>query len=489
MKKVLIIILGIVGTLLITIIVNTLRFSSKQIDVEFVEGIKIDNTKAAKRLSLAVKLQTISYQKSEDFVAKPFVQMIDLISDSFPKVEANLEKKVINRYSLLYKWSGKNPKLKPVTFLAHLDVVPAEPGTEKQWTYPVFSGAIADGFIWGRGTLDDKSSAFAVLEAVEQLLKQGFVPNRTIYLAFGHDEEVGGHEGAVKIAEYFKKQGVTSLFTLDEGMVIMNEKLSAAKKTTGIIGIAEKGYTTLKLTAKGAGGHSSLPSNTSSVGILARAITAIEENQMPSSLSGPSKKMFDYLGPEMGFFEKMLFANQWLFRGVIISILEEKASTAAMIRTTTAVTMINAGVQENVLASHATAVVNFRILPGDSSKDVLDHVEKVVANPAVHVEFLKKGPQFEPSKVSSTDTPEFEAIGKSISQIFKGAIVSPGLSLVMTDSKHYADVSENSYRFAPHTFGPEDLGRIHGVDERIGVDDYALMIKFYAQLILNLNQI
>ncbi len=377
--------------------------------------------------------------------------------------------------------------MKPITFLAHLDVVPPDPETENEWQHSPFSGTIADGFIWGRGALDDKSSVFSVLEAVEHLINQGFVPNRTVYLAFGHDEEIGGKEGAAKIAGHFKQQGVSSLFTLDEGMPIIDEKLSPAKKVTGIIGIAEKGYTTLKLTARAEGGHSSMPSKTSAVGIIARAITSLEENQMPSSLSGPSEKMFDFVGPEMGIVKRALFANRWLFKGVIMSVLEGKKSTAATIRTTTAVTMVNGGVKENVLPQHATAVANFRILPGNTSEDVLEHARRVVANPAVTIEFLSKGPQEEPPRVSATDTSEFMVIGKTIRQIFKGAIFSPGLVPGGTDSKHYQNVAENNYRFAPYTFGPEDLARVHGVNERIGIEDYGLMVKFYAQLIMNFN--
>jgi len=432
-------------------------------------------------------LKTISFKKAEDSATEPFLQMIDLISKTFPKVEENLEKNVINTYSLLYKWTGKNPCLKPIIFLAHYDIVPPEPGTENQWQHPPFSGTIADGFIWGRGALDDKCSVFSLLEAVEHLMSQGFVPNRTIYLAVGHDEELGGKQGAAKIAAYLKQQGVSSLFTLDEGLAVISKKLSPAKKITGLVGIAEKGYTTLKLTAKSEGGHSSMPSKTSSAGILAGAITSLEENQMPSSLSGPSKIMFNFIGPEMGMVEKALFANQWLFESVIISVLEGKKSTAAMIRTTTAVTMINGGIRENVLPKQVSAVVNFRILPGNTSKDVLEHAKRVVDNPAVSIEFLGKGTIDEPSKVSAADTSEFMLIGKTIKQIFKGAIFSPGLVLGGSDSKHYQDVAENNYRFAPYTIAPEDLGRIHGVNERIGVKDYTLMIKIYVQLIMNFN--
>ncbi len=487
MNKKYIIVLSLSITFLLVIIVNTINFKSRQSDEKSVAGIPLDSQKVAERLASAIKLRTISHQQAEKFKTEPFLQLHKLMTATFPRVEENLDKKVINHYSLLYKWPGKNAELKPVIFLAHLDVVPPEPETTSEWLYPPFSGAIADGFIWGRGTLDDKSAVFGVLEAVENLINQNFVPNRTLYLAFGHDEEIGGKRGAAKIAQYLKQQDVNAILTLDEGMVILNEDLSPAQKMTGIIGIAEKGYVSLILIAKSEGGHSSMPGKESAAGILAKAIIALEENQLPSSLAGASGKMFDFLGPEMGFVKRGLFANRWLFEDIIVSILQGKKSTAAMIRTTTAVTMISGGVKENVLPSQARAVVNFRILPGNTANEVLQHAREVVANPAVMIEFLSNGVIKEPSAISATDTAEFMQIGKTIKQIFKGAIFAPGLVLASTDSRQYQDIAENSYRFAPYAFGVEDLGRIHGVNERIGIKDYQLMIKFYAQLIINLN--
>lgn len=475
-------------SLLLIVVANTLTMRSRQPEVILLQqDISIDSEKAAERLAQAIRLKTISYQEASDFIAEPFLQLIDLVAVTFPKVEQKLEKKVINRYSLLYRWRGKNPELKPLIFLAHLDVVPPDPKTAGQWQYPPFSGAIEDGYIWGRGTLDDKSSVFGVLEAVEYLIAQGFVPDRSIYLAFGHDEEIGGKQGAAKIAQYLKHQGVNALFTLDEGMVIVDEQLSPAQKMTGIIGVAEKGYVTLELNAKVAGGHSSMPAKESAVGALAKAVLALEENQMKPSLTGVSGELFEFLGPEMNGVKKLLFANRWLFDAVIMSVLLEKKSTAAMIRTTTAVTLLNAGVKENVLPAEASALVNFRILPENTSNDVLQHARTVVNNQAVTIQIVNNGMLKEASKISATDSFAFTQIGKTIQQIFKGALIAPGLVLAGTDSVHYEALSENSYRFAPYTFGPEDLSRVHGVNERIGIEDYRQMIQFYAQLILNLD--
>ena len=487
MKKITLIILAPVLLLTVVITVNTLQFTSKQSDVTLIDGIAIDSTLAAQRLSTAVQLATVSHQNPEDAADKPFFELLDLISTNYPLVAQQLEKTVINEKSLLLKWSGGNEQLKPITFLAHLDVVPPEPNTLDQWQYPPFSGAIAEGFIWGRGTLDDKSAAFGVLEAIEHLIGSGFVPSRTIYLAFGHDEEIGGSDGAAKIAEHMEQQGISSLFTLDEGMVVLDQRLSPAKKPTAIIGIAEKGYMTITLTARTTGGHSSMPPPVSATGTLADAIVALEDNQLPSKLAGSAEKTFDFLGPEMGFVEKILFANRWLFDAPIVSILEQQTSTMAMIRTTTAVTMIDAGVKENVLPSQASATVNFRILPGSSSTEVLEHVNRVIGNPAVTAELSADSIINEPSSISATDTAVFATIGKTAQQLFPNSIFAPGLVLGGTDSIHYQNVADNNYRFAPYVLGPADLSRVHGINERIRVEDYARMIKFYAQLIINMD--
>ncbi|MBV1914756.1 MAG: M20 family peptidase [Pseudomonadales bacterium] len=488
MKKIALTLLVITLILVVCIGVNTLQFTSKQPNVASIDGIEVNTARAVQTLSAAIKLETISHQNSKDAVDQPFFELAQLISDRFPAVAQNLQKTVINKKSLLYKWQGKNSQLKPITFLAHLDVVPAEQGTLDQWKYPPFSGVIAEGFVWGRGTLDDKSSVLGTLEAVEHLIESGFAPNRTVYLAFGHDEEIGGKQGAAKIAEYMAQQGINSLFTLDEGMVVLNKQLSPAGKDTAIIGIAEKGYVTLRLTAHAEGGHSSMPTSTGAIGILAGAITALEQNQRPSKFADTVEETFSFLGPEMGLVDRIMFANQWLFGSAIISALERKTSTAAMIRSTTAITMIEGGFKENAIPSQASATVNFRILPGESSAEIKKHVERVIANPAISVDFITNSTPTEPSKISAADTTGFSTIGRTAQQLFPGAIFAPGLVLAGTDSVNYQNSAENNYRFAPYVLGPDDLGRIHGINERIRIEDYGLMIKFYAQLIINMDE-
>ncbi|NRB39974.1 MAG: M20/M25/M40 family metallo-hydrolase [Pseudomonadales bacterium] len=491
MKKLYIAIVILFVVLVTVIIINTVSYQSRQMivaPVAPVATIAVDANKAAQRLALAIQLPTISNQQVDVFNAKALLQLHGLIERQFPLVAAQLERRVINNYSLLYQWPGANPDLKPVTFLAHMDVVPAEVESLTLWSYAPFSGTLAEGFIWGRGAMDDKSSMYALLEAVEHLLAQSFVPQRTLYLAFGHDEEVGGAQGAAKIAEYMQEKSIHSLFTLDEGMVIVDAQLSPAKQATAIVGIAEKGYVSVSLTAKAQGGHSSIPDKISAIGLLAEAILALEENQMPASLDGPSGKMFEFIGPEMTGVQKMVFANRWLFNQVILSSLLAKKSTAALIRTTTAVTLLQAGVKENVLPSQATAVVNFRILPGNDAQQVLAHVSKVIDNDNVSISFTKNSVKKPASLVSASDTPEFLMLEKTVKQIFPNTLFTPGLVLGGTDSRHYETVADNNYRFLPYQVSNEDLARVHGVDERLSIKAYGQMIQFYRQLMLNVAQ-
>lgn len=476
------------GVLIILLIVgfNASTYDSKQIEIVGIDGIDVDSVAASQRLSEAIQLATISYQSPSDFEAEPFLQLHQLMADRFPFVERVLEKKAINTFSLLYKWPGKDISLKPVTFLAHLDVVPAEQETLQQWAHAPFSGYIAEGFIWGRGAIDDKASAFALLEAVEHLLALGFEPNRTIYLAFGHDEEVGGVNGAAKIAEYFQQQSIHSLFTLDEGMIIADAQLSPIKQKLAVVGIAEKGYVSVRLTAKAESGHSSMPSKNSSVIMLSEAVLALQKNQMPSSLEGVGGLMFEYIGPEMDIISRMIFANQWLFDGLIMSKLEANKSTAAMIRTTTAVTLLQAGMKENIIPSQATAVVNFRVQPGNTLTQLLDHMAIAIDNPSIELEVLTPLASSNASAISAIDNAEFLLLEQTIKQIYPKTLFSPGLVVGGTDSRHYEEVADNNYRFLPYLMGPDDLSRVHGVNERMGLDAYAMMIKFYAQLMKNI---
>lgn len=486
MKKLMLFILCIPVVLIIIILINTFLFTSKQDKVPAVTPVKVEQDLMTAHLSQAIRHRTLSTQNPSMFNPEPFLKFNAFLEQTYPLIHQKLEREVVNGYSLLYKWTGSDESLKPVMFVAHTDVVPVEPGTEKDWTHDAFSGQIADGFVWGRGALDMKSTLIGLMEATENLIQTGFQPKRTIYFALGHDEEIGGPEGAAKIVEVFKAKGIRLAFTLDEGMAILNEGLSPSKKQLAVIGLAEKGYLTLKISVKTKGGHSSMPPSQTTLGVLSKAISQLEQNQMPASLSGAVGHMFDTIGPDLPFVQKALFANQWLFKGLILGQLSKKNTTNAMIRTTTAPTIMSGGVKENVLPSKAHALVNFRILPGDTVSGVVAHVKNVIDNPSVEITIQGRTIR-EASPIASTDSFGHRAIKKTIHEIFPGTSVTPGLVMGGTDSKHYVAIADDSYRFAPIVFGPDTPGRIHGTDERVDIKGFVRSIQYYIQLMKNVG--
>jgi carboxypeptidase PM20D1 len=477
---------AIIGVIFIRALIITLPIPA--INFTAADEISIDIDSAIKRLAGSIRIRTISHGQDTPVEKEAFQKLHEYFEQNFPAVHAELKREIINDYSLLYLWEGSNSNLKPVLLLAHMDVVPIEPGTEDQWLHPPFAGVIANGYLWGRGTLDVKQSVLGLLEAVEYLAGQGKTPERTVYLAFGHDEEIGGSNGAAKIAELLEKRGVHLEFTLDEGAIIAHDLIPGITRPVALIGLAEKGYLTLELVAKGEAGHSSRPPRPpqySSIHKLARAIRLLESNQIPAALRSPVSEMFATLVPKMDFSKRMVMTNRWLFDPLIFSQFEKKATTNALIRTTTATTMIKGGIKENILPAQVKATVNFRILPGDSVDMVIKHVHRVINDPDITVKQV--GIMREPSPVSDINGLDFSALQLTVAQMFPEVLIAPSLVLGGTDSKHYIKIADNSYRFIPMRLYPDDIKRIHGINERIGIDNYAEIIRFYIQLLRNFN--
>lgn len=441
-----------------------------------------DTKVLAGRLAKALPFQTISYEDRAKFDKKVFRDFHKYLAQSFPRVHASLKKEVIGEYSLLYTWKGRDDKKPPVLLAAHMDVVPAESEPGKHWTYPPFRGCIADGFIWGRGTLDDKVSVLGILEAVEKLLSEEFVPRRAIYIAFGHDEEIGGQHGAAKIAELLNARAIKLDYVLDEGLTITEGMVTNISKPVAMIGIAEKGCVNIELSAESEAGHSSMPPKQTAIGILSSAISKLEKNQFPARMEAPVKQMFETLSPEMPLGLRLVFANLWLFESLVKKELASVPRSNALIRTTVAPTIFQAGVKENVLAAKARAIVNYRILPGDTIDTVLMKVKDTVNDPRVKITLLEEM-QSNPSGVADTESRGYKAVAATIRQVFPGTVVAPGLVLAITDSRHYASITDNILHFSPIRLRPDDLPRIHGMDERISIEDYVAGVRFYTQLL------
>jgi len=465
---------------------KTLLMPSKQLAVAVASPVPVDAAAVAARLGAAVRFKTIASVDDADANAAEFAGLHALLQSSFPKAHAVLQREVVGKYGLVYTWPGTDPKAAAIGLMAHQDVVPIAPGTEGDWQQPPFSGVLKDGFVWGRGAWDDKGNLMSIMEAIELLAGAGFQPRQTIYLIFGQDEEILGERGAAQIAKLFRQRGIHLQFVLDEGLLITDGVLSGLNKPAALIGVAEKGYLSVQLTASATPGHSSMPppqAELSAIGMMSAALARLEDQQMPLSVRGLSQEMFETLAPEMSGANRVFLSNLWLFKPIIEQQLQRAASTNASLRTTTALTVFNAGNADNVLPGRASATVNFRLLPGDSSDAVIAHVTDAVKNPAIKIE---KGAGFsEASKVAATDAAGFQLINKTLRQLHPDVIVAPGLMIGATDSRHFDGIADNIYKFSPVRAKLEDLKRFHGTNERISTDNYVELIQFYHQLIGN----
>jgi carboxypeptidase PM20D1 len=487
MKKIIVAVLLGVAVLFTVMLIKVATITSKQIEVDPIPSIKVDKQHAAFTLSRLIQCKTISAQEKPNFDTAEFFAFHRILEESFPRIHSNLKKEVVSNFSLLYSWNGKDNSLKPMVLLAHIDVVPISSETEGDWTYPPFAGRIADNYVWGRGSLDDKGCLVAIMEAVETLLADGYTPQRTLYLAFGHDEEIFGDQGAAHIAALLRSRNVKADWILDEGAIIGIDLVPGVTQPVAMIGIAEKGYMTLEFTVEQEGGHSSMPPPKSAIGILSSAINNLQKNPFPAKLEGPSMQLFEFVGSEMPFGMKFLFANKWLFGFLIKSELEKTNPGNAAIRTTIAPTIFHSGTKENVLSQKAMAKVNFRLYPGDSIEKVVERVKEIVNDPRVHIHLSSQGAK-EASSVSDIHSKSFKLLQRTIRQVFPDTVIAPFLVLGGTDTRHYQKISQNIYRFLPLRFASNDLARLHGIDERINMDSLEEMIKFYIQLIRNSNK-
>lgn len=464
-------------------LLRTLTFSRRFEPVEPVEPAEVDAEVIAGHLAEALRCQTVINE--DGVIAEPqaFYELHKMLERTYPRLHASLRRHTINNFSLVYTWPGKDARLDPVLFLAHLDVVPVDPAGLQEWERPPFSGDVVDGYVWGRGALDIKSQVIALMEAVEGLLREGFWPQRTIFLAFGHDEEASGLQGAARIAGVLQEKGVRLEAVLDEGGMIMEDWLPGMAAPMALIGVAEKGYLTLELTAKGAGGHSSTPPRRSAVGILARALARLEERPMPARLDFLTH-IYREAGPTLSFGRQLALANPWLFGRSLRRQLLSQPPTAAAMRTTTAVTLVQGGVKDNILPRKARARVNFRLMPGDSIARVCEHTRRVIDDARVQFEPVEAS-AWEASPLSPTGSQRYHELVKTIRQTFGNVPAAPTLTLGQTDARYYAPICEHIYRFSPMLLTTDDTARIHAANERIAVEALGTMVQFYTRLMEN----
>jgi carboxypeptidase PM20D1 len=470
----------IVGILAVTtgmVVVNTILFQRSQRAVEPIEVIPVDKGQVAEHLAASVRCRTVPLDDTGTPDPEAFAQLHRMLAETYPLVHQRLKREVVNGYSLLYTWPGSRPDIDPIMLMAHQDVVSAEP---EEWSHPPFEGRIADGFIWGRGTLDIKNQLVGIMEAAETLLRQGYQPERTILFGMGHDEETGGVNGCKVLGQLLKGRGVRLAGIMDEGGGISEGLAAGVRGMVGLVGVSEKGYLTVEFSVRGQPGHSSTPPPQTAIGVLARALARLEAHPMPTHTRS-LRRLYHGIGRAVPLSIQVAFANVWLFgpflRRWLIGIPELNAS----IRTTTALTIVQGGVEDNTVPAEARAIVNFRLLPGDTISEVLARVRKIIDDD--RVEFAPVPGKFnEALPVSPDHGPAYEGLKKTIRQVFDNPPVAPFVMLGGTDCQHFVQVCDHIYRFTALVMDESFRGLEHGIDERIPIGGMARMVTFYGQL-------
>jgi carboxypeptidase PM20D1 len=435
----------------------------------------IDESAALRNLGTALRFETVIYDDARP--SEAFPRFRAWLIETYPRFHAATERTVVAGGTLIYEWRGSDPSLPPIVLMAHQDVVPV-PQPER-WRQPPFSGSLVDGEIWGRGALDDKGSLIAILEAAESLLAAGHAPTRSVIFVFGHDEEVGG-PGAVAAANLLAGRGIKAAFVLDEGGLTLSDA-PVANGPISLIGVAEKGYLTLQIEANVLGGHSNAPGTQTAVDTLARAIVAIRSNDFPPRYAGVTRMMLESMAPHAPFATRMAIANDWLFEPLLVGQLTATPQGAATLQTTIAPTMLQASPKQNVLPSVASATINLRIMPGETIESVMAHVRGSVG--AIPVTVNRIGPSAQPSPIASMETGGYRLVSGLVANVFE-APIAPLLMIGVTDSRHMAVLTHDIYRFTPVELGSKDMGIVHGFDERISVENFNRMIRFYSQVLV-----
>jgi carboxypeptidase PM20D1 len=485
-KRVIGVVLLVVVAIALVVTVRTVGLQPATVTVPAVAPVLVDEPGAVQRFIGAIQIPTESlYGQPPN--AEQIGKFRDYLQTSFPRVAAQLGREVLSDGAVIYTWKGRDATAAPVVLMGHMDVVPVPAEALPQWKHPPYSGDVADGYIWGRGTIDDKIHVLSLLEATETLLGQGFVPARTILFCFGDDEENGGAYGAQKIVAELQARGVHPEFIVDEGGAVVSGMVPGVAQPLAIIGTAEKGYLDLGLSTVGAGGHSSEPPAHTAIGELAGALVKLEAQPFPASLPAVVRQQYAAIAPYLPFTKRAVLANLWLFEPLVVMAGLKEQQTAGNFRTTTAETMVSGGFKDNALPPSAKAVVNFRILPGETIDSVVTRVREIVADPGVTVAVENPGAARDPSPVSPLDSAGYKTLVTTIRELFPDAAISPYLVNGGTDAGFYTVLTPNVYRFLALEADASVLSMIHGLNERVAPEKYLKTVRFTVQLIENIR--
>ena len=461
--------------LLAVLVIRALTFQPKPQAPLTQENVTFNKEKAVESLQKLVQCKTISYNDPAMEDDAEFQKLIAMLPALYPSVFELCSIRQFPDRGLLFRWPGRSDAA-PSVMMAHYDVVPIN---EECWEKPPFAGIIENGVLWGRGTLDTKVTFNGILSAANHLINQGFVPQNDIYFAFSGGEEING-KGAVHIVDYFIKNGVQPALVVDEGGAVVENVFPGVKAPCGLIGIGEKGMMNVCYSTRSGGGHASAPLPKTPIATLANTCQRVLKNPFKMHITKPAAEMFDTLGRHSNFAFKLLFANLWLFKPVLDLYCKLCGGEInALVRTTTAFTMMQGSNARNVIHAEAFLISNMCLNPADAVESAKAYLEKVVNDTSVQITVLES---FQPSPISETNCASWDKVATSVAETWPGCIVSPYLMVQCSDSRHYGKLSNHVYRFSAMDMTAEERKSIHGNNEKIRVESIARAVEFYIRL-------
>jgi len=470
-------VLGLIVLLVLIAIVRALTVRPLECaETSIPQGHNIDNERAvdyASRLSRMIQVETVSSRYDED-VAK-FYKFHKLLEGLFPNIHRVCEKHDISG-SLLFCWKGSGRRA-PILLMSHMDVVEAQ----GEWKYPPFSGEIADGRVWGRGTMDTKGNLFCMMQAVEELIGDGYLPPGDVYIASSHTEEHSGR-GAPDTVEFLRARGVKLWLLFDEGGVVMDEPFAGVKGRYAMIGVIEKGYGDIKFIARGKGGHSNAPPKNTPIARLAKFVNAVERKRLfRPEISPIVREMFNVFLPGMSFPMRLVFKNLWLFGPLLKRFMGSISATGdAMLKTTVAFTMASGSQGANVLPREASVIANMRFIPHQAGEESIAIITSLAKKYDIDYEIIEK---IEPSDTTDISGSAYKAAEAVIKRVFPSVGVSPYVLIGGTDAKFYAPICSCCLRFGPLYIDKQQLANVHAADENINIDILPTAVDFYKQII------
>ncbi len=463
------------AVILIICIIRAVKLKAKKSDLPEHEKEFTDEG-AVERFQAILRKKTV-WPRNGEIDYEPFDEFLPLLKELYPRVFEILEVNIINNYGILLRWKGETNDA-PAVLMAHYDVVAAD---ETKWSYPPYAAEIHDGKIFARGAMDTKCIISGILEAADYLMKKGYTPKTDIWFSFTNNEETGG-DTTPAVVEFFKGKGIKPRFVLDEGGAVADYPILGIKNKFAMIGVVEKGICDTVVTVEGKPGHSSTPCPTDPPTVLAKCLNDIGKIKFKARLAPVVKDMFTSVAAYAPFGVRFVIGNLWLFSPLVKLIMTKGGQTNAFIRTTVSLTMLEGSDTINVIPPVARAGFSVRIAPWDTSDNVLSVFRKKLGKRAdVSAEYI-----FEPSPVSDYKCEEFNALKNAVLTVYPQVGVAPLIMTGGTDSKHFARISPNVYRFAGFCFTKEDMGGMHGNNETLGVQSFLDGIDFYIELLRNL---